>query len=769
MSDQGIEDRPLPSDAELISFVNDQDHTPTVKEIARAFALKPHQRAILRKQLKSLAGKGKLDNSQMGKAVSGKSQLGKNIPEQDQSGQELPTVLPLKITRVTHDGDYLAKPADDTLKTDAMIRIKIDRRKPIALTTGDEVLARLSPRGTSRYDARVIRVLPRTKRHIYGAVIRTSKGYMLENADRNARHNIDLLIPAEMDIAAGDFVEAELKQGRGYLNRTAQVVRRIGDSDNPNFSALAIAEHDLPNHFPEDVLAEAKLAKIPDTNGRTDIRDMKLITIDGADARDFDDAVFAEPHPDGWRVVVAIADVAHYVPEGSALDREAQLRGNSVYLPEMVVPMLPEDLSNGLCSLRPDEDRACVVADMTIDNQGHKTGHRIYRALMRSHARLTYDDVEQVITHADADADADTPQSEQNIDLSLISNLHAAYQCLSNARKERGALELDLAEKRIVFDAAGKATGITKRYQNTSQKIIEEMMILANVAAAETLESSDKLCVYRAHEPPDPARLDSLHDLCRSMGLSFAKGQVIRPADFNQLLHRAKTTCGDGDNQLLNETVLRCQSQANYRITNPGHYGLGLIRYAHFTSPIRRYSDLMVHRSLMGESKIDAETAAEICQQISDTERRAANAERRSIDRYAASLVADETGHIMAGKVISITGFGAFIELIDHSTEGLLPLAQMPPDYYHVDTTRGIMRGDRNGIEVKTGDQIDVMIMSVTPIKGSVLLSWANGGIDGENSTTAKPKGQLSRRRMKKPPHKKNRGAKKLSKQRQKS
>lgn len=750
------EARPLPNDDELINFINEHDHAPTVKELARAFGLKPHQRAPLRKQLKSIINKGQYRTAQNRNML---------------PAQELPAVLPLKITRVTADGEYLATPVDNNLNSNAMIMIKPDRRKPVALTTGDEVLARLAPSRSSskdkqRYEARVIRVLPRTKRQVFGEVIQTSKGYMLENADRNARHGIDLIINADMDIAAGDFVEAELQQGRGYLNRTAQVIRRIGSRDNPNFSALAIAEFELPHHFDEDVLAEAKKAKIPTPKGRTDIRDIPLITIDGADARDFDDAVYAEPLADGWRVMVAIADVAHYVAEGSALDREAQLRGNSVYLPDMVVPMLPEDLSNGLCSLRPHEDRACVVADMTIDENGHKTGHRIYRGLMRSHARLTYDEVELALNDANAPA-------PQGIDKALIQHLYGAYLSLSKERAERGALELNLAEKRIAFDDQGKAIGITKRYQNTSQKLIEEMMILANVAAAETLEGASALCVYRAHEPPDPARIDSLYDLCRAMGLSFAKGQVIRPTDFNKLLYRGKTALGDGDNQLLNETVLRCQSQANYRITNPRHYGLGLIRYAHFTSPIRRYSDLMVHRSLLKESRIDAEKAAETCQHISETERRAANAERRSVDRYAASLIAHETGHIMTGKVISITGFGAFIELSDHSTEGLLPLAQMPPDYYHIDTTLGVMRGDRNGIEVKTGDQIDVMIMSVTPVKGSVLLSWADGGgLDGQTSNgqnRSKPaKGQLSRRRMKKPPRKKKSGAKKLGKQRQK-
>ena len=729
MSDPDNAPRPLPDDDQLITYLDDMDDLPSVKEIARAFGLVAHQRAPLRKRLKALANKGKLNHLMTTSPATG----------DNSEALELPSVLPLKIISVTSNGDYIAKPVAETLHQQGQsLIIPHDRRKGRAYAPGDEVLARISPKGRGRYVAKVIRALSASKTSAFGEVIKTDRGFILENADRNARHPMDLQIGSSLTVEAGDLVEVEIHQGRGYLRRTAKVIRKLGKSGGyASFSPLAIAEFELPHHFDDEVLAEAEKADLPNSDGREDLTTIPLVTIDGADAKDFDDAVYAEPHGDGWRILVAIADVSYYVPEGSALDREARLRGNSVYLPDMVIPMLPEALSNGLCSLKPDEIRGCLVADMIIDADGQKTSHRIYRGLMRSQARLTYDEVESVITTPDA-----LPPAGLAPD--LIQNLLSAWKCLDQARRHRGALELHLAEKKVQFDDQGKPIAISKRFQNTSQKIIEEMMILANVAAAETLEDKGRLCVYRAHEAPDPTRIDGLHDLCRAMGLSFAKGQVIRPKDFNYLLDRARSKLGEGDNQMLNETVLRCQSQADYRISNPGHYGLGLMKYAHFTSPIRRYSDLMVHRSLLQESQITTEDADDICQHISDTERRAARAERRSVDRYSASLMTEQSGHILAGRVTSITGFGAFIDIMDFNAEGLLPLGQMPPDYYHVDTTRGVIRGDKNGIELRTGDQIDVMILSVIPVKGSVLLSWADTGLMRENNTA---KRHSSRRR----------------------
>ncbi len=750
MNDPDNAPRPLPDDDQIMAYLDGMDDLPSVKEIARAFGLVAHQRAPLRKRLKALANQGKLNHLMTVSEASG----------HDTDAEALPSVLPIKVISVTSNGDYIAKPVADNLNQDGQsIIIPLDRRKGRAYAPGDEVLARISPKGRGRYIAKVIRALTTAKASAFGEVVKTERGFILENADRNARQPMELNIDAGLEVEAGDLVEVEIHQGRGYLKRTAKVIRKLGKSGGyASFSPLAIAEFGLPHHFDDDVLAEAEKADLPTSDGREDLTNIALVTIDGADAKDFDDAVYAEPHGEGWRILVAIADVSYYVPEGSALDREARLRGNSVYLPDMVIPMLPEALSNGLCSLKPDEIRGCLVADMTIDADGQKTSHRIYRGLMRSKARLTYDQVEHLITTPDA-----APPS--GLAPELIQNLLSAWKCLDQARRNRGALELHLAEKKIQFDDHGKPIAISKRFQNTSQKIIEEMMILANVAAAETLEEKGRLCVYRAHEAPEPSRIDGLHDLCRAMGMSFAKGQVIRPKDFNHLLDRARTQLGEGDNQMLNETVLRCQSQADYRITNPGHYGLGLMRYAHFTSPIRRYSDLMVHRSLLGESQMPPEEADEICQQISDTERRAARAERRSVDRFSAAIMTDQSGNILTGRVTSIAGFGAFIDIMDYHAEGLLPLGQMPPDYYHVDTTRGEIKGDRNGITLRTGDQIDVMILSVIPVKGSVLLSWADAGLMRADNAA---KGHRSRRHAATPPRHGKKRHKKQKKPRQK-
>ena len=502
-----------------------------------------------------------------------------------------------------------------------------------------------------------------------------------------------------------------------------------------------MAEFELPHMFSDDALAEADKATTPDAKGWQDCTDIPFITIDGIDAKDFDDAVYAEPHGDGWRVVVAIADVGFYVPENSALDREARARGNSVYLPDMVIPMLPEALSNELCSLKPDAVRTAILADMIIDAKGHKTKNHFTRALMRSRARLTYDAVETYLTIANA-------PPPQNLPPEIITHLHGAWKCLDKTRMRRGALALNLAEKRVRFDVQGMAVEIVQQFQTTSQKIIEELMILANVAAAETLEKKRQLCVYRTHDAPDPERVATLHEICRAMNLPFAKGQVMRAKDFNHLLKRGNEQLNASDQKLLHEAVLRCQSQANYRIGNVGHYGLALQRYAHFTSPIRRYADLLVHRALMGDNTLPRDMMSEICTAISASERRTAQAERRSIDRFAASLMQQQNGQIVSGRITSITRFGAFLELAEFGTEGLLPRAQLPADYYHIDTNIGIMRGDTNGIILRCGEMVDVFVISVSPVKGAILLGWV-----GEDGKLVKPTPPHHRYRRRAKPH----------------
>ena len=571
---------------------------------------------------------------------------------------------------------------------------------------------------------------------IFGEVIGGKRGLMLESTDRNMRGEIQLTMPSDESAQIGDFVEAEMTKSKGVRRRNARFVRKL-DGAKKSLSALAVAEFELPEIFSDDALTEAEKATMPDAKSWQDCTDIPFVTIDGKDAKDFDDAVYAEPHGDGWRVVVAIADVGFYVAEDSALDREARARGNSVYLPDMVLPMLPEALSNELCSLKPDVVRAAILADIMIDAKGRKQKHHFTRARIRSRARLTYDEVESYLTKANA-------PPPQNLPPEIIRNLHSAWQCLDKARIQRGALALNLAEKNVRFDAKGTAVEIVQRFQTTARKSFEELMILANVAAAETLEEKRQLCVYRTHDAPDPERVATLHEICHAMGLAFAKGQVMRAKDFNHLLKRGDAQLGQATKNCSTNLSCVANPKANYRISNVGHYGLALQRYAHFTSPIRRYADLLVHRALMGENTLPREIMSEICTAISASERRAATAERRTIDRFAAKLMQQQNGKITRGRITNITRFGAFLELAEFGTEGLLPRAQLPADYYHIDTNIGIMRGDTNGIILRCGEMVDVFVISVSPVKGAVLLGWV--GADGKCVKPTPPRHRYRRR-----------------------
>ena len=666
----------------------------------------------------------------------------------------LPPVTVVEVSSVTDDGNGVAYSIDTSIGDDAGNAAEIlvvahhknaghknSSRKPISrdnnFAVGDRLLVRLKLTAPNQYEAHVIRKLDRHRQQVFGGVIKVKGGFGLESIERGARSGFDLIPPDDkIPYQIGDIIEAEMVKAPTSAARTARfsrktvkIIRNLGPADGIEaFTVLAIAEFELRHIFPDDVLASAQSAKKPTLSGREDCRKTPLITIDGADAKDFDDAVFAEPHDGGYRMLVAIADVASYVKAEGVLDLEAMKRGNSIYLPNTVIPMLPEALSNGLCSLVPNEDRACLVAEIFIDGGGNKTGHRFFRGLMRSHARLTYDEVEGYRTGG-ADGGIPTGFNTKHLD-----HLIAAYELRAKIRMTRGALDLDLPEKRVQFDNEGRAIAITKKHQTISQKLIEEFMILANVAAAETLEAAKALCIFRAHEPPDPVKIDGLRDVVKTMGIAFPKGQVITSHHFNDLLHKASALKDEAAKQLLNETVLRCQSQANYSVNNPGHFGLALRRYAHFTSPIRRYADLMVHRSLINHIKAEAITmpsiidAAEIAQAISDTERKAAAAERRTIDRYATKLIEHDAGRIVAGKVTTIASFGAFVQIGDTGAEGLLPLNRLPDDYYDVDTTAAIITGRKFGLKIRAGDIIDVMIVEVSSLKASILLGWADDG-----------------------------------------
>ena len=467
----------------------------------------------------------------------------------------------------------------------------------------------------------------------------------------------------------------------------------------------------------------------------TDLRALPLVTIDGADARDFDDAVWAEPDPQnegGWHLMVAIADVAAYVQAGSALDREAFKRGNSCYFPDRVVPMLPEALSNGLCSLRPDEDRACLAVHLWIDGNGRLKRHRFERGLMRSQARLTY---EQVQAARDGNPDK---QTRPLLD-TVIAPLYGAFSALMAERGKRGTLDLDLPERRIALDDAGNVTGIAARSRLDSHRLIEEFMIAANVAAATSLQEKALPALYRVHDAPDLAKVEALREFLEPMGYRLAKGQVMRPRAFTQILERAK---GKPEAQVINEMVLRSQSQALYQTDNIGHFGLALPRYAHFTSPIRRYADLTVHRGLIRLLRLGDEGAGDdelarlgpIGEHISFTERRAAGAERDAVDRYTAAFLADRVGTEFYGRIGGVTRFGLFVTLAESGADGLVPIGTLPEDFYEHDARQHALVGRRWGREYHLGANVRVRLIEADPLTGSTILNLA-----GESEGTAVP------------------------------
>ena len=463
---------------------------------------------------------------------------------------------------------------------------------------------------------------------------------------------------------------------------------------------------------------------------RADLRALPLVTNDGADARDFDDAVWAEPDPDrnnpgGWRLLVAIADVAWYVRPGDPLDKEACERGNSVYFPDRVVPMLPEALSNGWCSLVPNEDRPCLAAHLRIDADGNLLSHRFERAMMRSAARLTYTQVQEA---REGRPDDDTDPLTDTV----IAPLYGAYEALARARKGRGVLELDLAERRVVIGEDGAVVRVETRERFDSHKLIEEFMICANVAAAVGLEEGKRPCVYRVHDQPSRDKLEALHQFLDTLGIKFPRGQVVRAKDLNRILAKAE---GRPDARMINEVVLRSQAQAVYDPANIGHFGLALRRYCHFTSPIRRYADLLIHRALIeglglgaGGQGGDVPDLARVSEHISATERRAAAAERDAVDRFTAGYLAEKVGAVFAGRINGVTRFGLFVTLDESGGDGLVPMSSLPDDYYVHDEKNHRLVGRSTRRAFHLGDAVEVRLAEANPITGGLILEMMEGG-----------------------------------------
>jgi ribonuclease R len=707
----------IPTAREVAAFIRESPAAVGKREIARAFDLSPADQPALRDMLREIERSGAVARAPNRRLV---------------GAGAFPELTVVERTGADADGVPLVSPVDWAGPGPAPL-LRLTQEGGEAFPPGARGAARLVTRDTGEIEAQIIRRLDPGGERVVGIFERDSDGGRVVPADRRSKTQYQV---AERDVAGlgdGELVVAEILPKARFGLPRVRIAERLGPADDPGaISRLAIASFSIPTEFPEVALVEAKAAMPVELGLRADLRPLPLVTIDGSDARDFDDAVWAEPDPDpansgGWRLVVAIADVAWYVRPGTALDREAERRGNSVYFPDRVVPMLPEALSNELCSLKPGVDRACLAVHMSIDAAGRKRSHRFVRALMRSAARLTYEEVQAI-----RDRQLEPPSA---VPPRTISALYSAFAALGQARAARGALELELREDRVVLDADGRPMSVVPAPHLDSHRLIEEFMILANVAAAEELEARHQPCMYRVHDAPDPDKIAALQDFLDDSGipgLALAKGQVVKPELFNRLLRRAADM---PIAPLINELVLRCQAQAAYSPSNIGHFGLALRRYSHFTSPIRRYADLLVHRALVAGANaagrdlgaagmppdVAPEQMAAIAEHISATERRAAAAERAAIERYRATLLTDAIGGTFAGQISGVADFGVFVTLLETGATGLVPISNLPADYYDRREAPPRLVGRRFGRVFQLGNSVAVRLLEVDAIGGRLL------------------------------------------------
>ena len=698
----------------ILRFLSDSPTPLTKREIAQAFHIKGDDgRIVLKDILRELESRGAIIK------LAGQAYA---VP------QALPTVAVIEITDIDADGDLLAKPTewDEAVQGDLpRIDVMPDRNGQSNLGAGDRALAKLKRLSDKIYEAEIIRRLDTPQNRVMGLVVKIPRGFILKPTDRKAKYDFDLMQADLNGAEPGDLCIAEVQPARGLRNKRVRVIEVIGQQDDPKaISLVAMHTVGIKPEFPKAVIDETKDMIVPDLKGREDLRTVPLVTIDGADARDFDDAVFAEETDDGFHLIVAIADVAYYVTFGSQLNKEALRRGNSTYFPDRVVPMLPEKLSNDLCSLVPRENRATLAVHMWIDKQGKLQKHKFVRGLMRSEARLTY---EQVQAAKDGVTDDITgPLMER-----VINPLYKAYDILWKAREERGALDLDLPERRIVINEKNEMSGVRLRERLDSHKLIEEFMILANVAAAQALEARKTPCVYRVHERPSPDKLDAVRDFIEGFGLSLPKGQVLKPAQINTLLHKAANL---PYSQVISQVVLRCQAQAHYNPENSGHFGLALQRYAHFTSPIRRYADLLIHRALiraydLGPGGLHDEEMVrleEMSQHISDTERKSMEAERSAIDRFTAAWLSERIDNEFDGRITGVTRFGLFVSLNETGADGIIPIRTLPDDFYDHDEKQHALIGRRSRRLYRLGAEIRVRLMEADPVTGGMVFGVTN-------------------------------------------
>jgi ribonuclease R len=694
----------LPTRDQILEFITTSDVPAGKREIAKAFGLHGADKIALKTLLRDMADEGLIDSAP-GRAF---HKMG-----------GVPKVTVMRVVDI--DGDsVIATPENWQAEGVPPPRLRvIERGKRSAMGIGDRFLGRTEERGAGHV-VHPMKKLARGEEMLLGVVRKDGDRFFLKPVDKRERH--DTLIADLGDAREGDLVLAE-KSGRPP-RIVARITQVLGDPFAPRaFSLIAIHKHGIPDRFNDETIAEAhKVAKTP-LGDREDLRHLPIVAIDPADARDHDDAVWAAPNVDGgFDAIVAIADVSFYVRPGSDLDREAKKRGNSVYFPDRVVPMLPEELSADICSLKEGQDRAALACHMKIYAKGRVTDWRFTRAVIRVAANIAYEDAQAAIDGGNA------PEH--------LKHLWSAWALLAKARDAREPLALDLPERRVVLDEMGRIVSVAVRERLDAHRLIEDFMIAANVAAAKALEAKKSPVMYRVHEVPGREKLVALKDYLKTFGVEFALGQVISPATFNRLI--ALTADAEHKAQVM-EQILRTQTQAYYGPQNAGHFGLSLGSYAHFTSPIRRYADLIVHRALVRSFKLgeggltddESSRMSVLGEAISQAERRAMEAERETVDRYVAAFLSTRVGEILETRITGVASFGFFATVEGIGGDGLVPVSTLGDDYYRYDEAARTLTGDATGTVYAAGQTMQLRLAEASPISGALRFELVEGGSSG--------------------------------------
>ena len=717
----------LPSRKQILDFIASSDQPAGKREIARAFRISGQDKIDLKRLLNDMADEGLIDHSR-GRAF-------------HQAGG-VPKVTVLRVSQVDDSGNVFAVPEQWHAETPPP-RLRVVERGRSALGIGDRVLCRTEEKGQS-WLAHPLKKLARAAELVLGVVRRDGDRFWLSPVDKRERR--EFAIHELKDAEPGDLVLCEVTGRPPRVSARVDAV--LGDPFAPrSFSLIAIHKHGLRAEFAQEAIDEAhRVAKLP-LGQREDLTHLPIVAIDPEDARDHDDAIWAEPDGEGgWNAIVAIADVSFYVRPGSELDREARARGNSVYFPDRVVPMLPEELSADICSLKAGQPRAAMACHLKIGKDGALKSWRFSRAKVRIAANIAYEDAQAAMDAAGEERievsspTCSMPPVEGRVPQELVEKalkpLWACWRALFAARQKRDPLELDLPERRVMLDEKGRIMSIAPRDRLDAHRLVEDFMIAANVAAARALEAKKAPVMYRVHEPPSREKLVALKDYLKTFGVEFALGQVIKPGTFNRIIERI----GDGDGrEEIMEQLLRTQMQARYAPERLGHFGLALATYAHFTSPIRRYADLLVHRSLVDAYKLgegglprgEEEKFEQIGEAISMLERRAMEAERETIDRYVAAYLSDQVGQLVECRITGVQPFGFFATVEDLGGDGLVLARDLGTEYFRYDEGAKLLVGEASGETYRIGQRLTLRLAEANPVSGSLRFELPEGSYGG--------------------------------------